>query len=110
MDNGITLIAIVVAAATAGVIVWYGLRRNLPPEVAEQLAEAAAQVREMLGGVVTEQDVRAVATFIYRSFATGSKYISEEQFVDLVTRAVLRANANQAELRSQAAAAGVLAQ
>ena len=31
MDNGIALIAIVVAAVVGSTIVWLALRRNLPP-------------------------------------------------------------------------------
>ena len=94
MDQGIALIAIAIAALAAGVIVWLVLRRNLPPEAAEELAEAVAYIKQQLRGVVTEAEVRAMAAWIYDTLRTGSNYYTREQFIDLVTRAVMRALQN----------------
>ena len=90
MDNGIALIAIVVAAVSGAAIVYFGLRKNLPPGAAQDVAEAVAYVKDILRGVVTEAEVRAVAAWVYRSMKTGSQYYTEQQFVDLVTRAIMR--------------------
>lgn len=109
MDNGVMLIAVIVAALTAGVIVWLVLRRNLPPEAAEELAEAVAYVKQQLRGVVTEAEVRAFAAWIYDTLRTGSNYYTRQQFIDLVTRAVMRALQNSDVVETLAARDSALA-
>lgn len=91
MDQGIALIAIAIAAIVAGAVVWLVLRRNLPPEASQVIAEAVAKIKDLLGEVVTEAEVRAMAAWAYDKLGAGSQYYSREQFIDLVTRAVMRA-------------------
>ena len=108
MDNGITLIVIIIAAVAAAGIVWAIMRRRLPPEAIADIAKAAAQVRSMLAGVVSEQDVQALAGYLYDNFASGSNYLSRQQFIDLVTRAVLQAQVSTPAIRASAQADGVI--
>lgn len=98
MDNGIGLVGIVIAALAGAGIVYFVFRRNLPPGAAQDLAEAVAYVKDLLSGVVGEAEVRALATWVYRNMKTGSQYYTEEQFVDLVTRAVMRSLENRASI------------
>ena len=91
MDNGIVLVAVTVAAIAAGVVVWLLMRRNLPPEASQVIAEAVAKVKDLLGEVVTEAEVRAMAAWAYDKLGAGSVYYSREQFIELVTRAIMRA-------------------
>lgn len=109
MDNGITLILIIIAAVAAAGVVWLGLRRNLSPDAIADVAKAAAQVRGMLQGVVSEQDVQALAGYLYDNFASGSNYLSRQQFIDLVTRAVLQAQATTPAIAASARADGMIA-
>ena len=109
MDNGIALIAIVVAAVTGSAIVWFALRKNLPPAASQDVAEAVAYVKDILRGVVTEAEVKAVATWVYRSMKTGSQYYTEAQFVDLVTRAIMRGLEHQPDIAAMVKADSGLA-
>ena len=109
LDNGITLILIIIAAVAAAGVVWAIMRRRLPPEAIADIAKAAAQVRSMLAGVVSEQDVQALAGYLYDNFASGSNYLSRQQFIDLVTRAVLQAQVSTPAIRASAQADGMIA-
>lgn len=90
----LTIVAAILAAIAAAAVVWLVLRRNLPPAAAEELAEAVAYVKQQLRGTVTEAEVRAMAGWVYDTLKTGSNYYTREQFIDLVTRAVMRALQN----------------
>lgn len=109
MDQGITLILIIAGAVAAAGVVWAIMRHNLPPEAIADIAKAAAQVRGMLQGVVSEQDVQALAGYLYDNFASGSKYLTRQQFIDLVTRAVLQAQATTPAIAASAKADGMIA-
>lgn len=109
MDQGITLILIIVGAVAAAGVVWAIMRKNLPPEAIADIAKAAAQVRTMLQGVVLEQDVQALAGYLYDNFASGSNYLSRQQFIDLVTRAVLQAQTTTPAIAASARADGMIA-
>lgn len=108
MDQGITLLLTVLAALATGAVVWAVMRRRLPAETIADIAQAAAQVRAVLGSAVTEDDVRSLAGYIYDEFAAHSRYITRDQFIDLVTRAVVRANASQSTLYAAARADGFI--
>lgn len=108
MDQGIALIAVIVAAITAGVIVWLGLRRNLPPEAVAFIAEAAAQVRALLGAVVTEAQVRDLAGWMYDRWGAGSRYVTRDEFIELVVRAVMQAAQTTPATYTAARADGVI--
>lgn len=108
MDNGIVLVAVTIAAIAAGVIVWAVLRRNLPPEAVALIAEAAAEVRAILGAAFSEDDVRSLAGWLYDNTAIGSRYVTRDQFIELVLRAVQSANSNTANLYLAARADGVI--
>ena len=87
----LTIVTVILAAIAAGAVVWIPLRRNLPPEASQVIAEAVAKIKDLLGEVVTEAEVRAMAAWAYDKLGAGSQYYSREQFIDLVTRAVMRA-------------------
>lgn len=95
MDNGITLIIIIVAAIVGAGVVYFGLRKNLPPAASQDIAEAVAYIKDILRGVVTEAEVKAVATWLYRNMKTGSEFYTEQEFVELVTRAIMRGLENR---------------
>lgn len=109
MDNGITLILIIVGMVAAAGVVWAIMRNRLPPEALIDIGKASAQIRTMLQGVVSEQDVQALAGYLYDNFASGSKYLSRQQFIDLVTRAVLQAQATTPAIMASAKADGAIA-
>ena len=109
MDKGITLILIIVAAVAAAGVVWAIMRHRLPPEALIDIGKASAQIRTMLQGVVSEQDVQALAGYLYDNFASGSNYLSRQQFIDLVTRAVLTAQATTPAIMASAKADGAIA-
>lgn len=88
MDNGIALIAIVVAAVVAGSVVWLALRRNLPPEAAEALAAYVAAIRNAAGNVLDEATIRTLAGAAYDAWAGGSKYFTRDEFITAVLRAL----------------------
>lgn len=92
MDNGIALIAIVVAAVTGSAIVWLALRRNLPPDAAEALAAYVAAIRVQLSGVVDESMIRTIAGAVWDQWGDGSKYFTRDEFVDAVVRALHGSN------------------
>ena len=104
MDNGIALIAALVAAVVTGGVVWLALRRNLPPGAAEELAAYVAAIRAQLSGVVTEDTVRTLAGAIYDTWAGGSKYITREAFIDFVLRALHGSNQAAASFPAEFAA------
>ena len=108
MPDTITLILIVIAAIAGASIVWFALRRNLPPAAAQDVAEAVAYVKDILRGVVTEAEVKAVATWLYRTMKTGAQYYTEQQFVDLVTRAIMRGLENQSSIAAMVQADSAL--
>ena len=101
MDNGIALIAIVVAAVVGSTIVWLALRRNLPPEAAEALAAYVAAIRAQLSGVVDEATIRTLAGAMYDNWATGSKYFSRDEFIALVLRALYGSNQAQTAIPAE---------
>lgn len=98
MDNGIALIAIVVAAVVGSTVVWLALRRNLPPEAAEALAAYVAAIRSQLSGVVDEATIRTVAGAIWDQWAGGAKYFTRDEFIGYVLRALQGSNRAQFEL------------
>ena len=109
MPDTISLIGIIVAAIVGGGFVYFGLRKNLPPAASQDVAEAVAYVKDILRGVVTEAEVKAVATWLYRTMKTGSQYYTEQQFVDLVTRAIMRGLESQASIAAMVSADSGLA-
>ena len=94
MPDTITLIAIIVAAIAGAGLMWIGLRRNLPPGATYDVSLAVAYVRQLLGDVVTEAEVRALASWAYDKLKLGSQYYSKEAFVDEVTRVIMHAIEN----------------
>lgn len=101
MDNGIVLISIVVAAVVAGTIVWLALRRNLPPDVALELAAYVAAIRAAVGDVVDEELVTTLAGYAWDSWGSASKYITRDAFIGYVLRALRMEPAKAAELTYQ---------
>lgn len=108
MPDTITLIVIVIAAIAGASIVWFALRRNLPPAASQDVAEAVAYVKDILRGVVSEAEVCAVATWLYRNMKTGAQYYTEQEFVDLVTRAIMRGFLNQPSIAAMVQADSAL--
>ena len=98
MDNGIALIAIVVAAVVGSTIVWLALRRNLPPDAAEALAAYVAAIRSQLSGVVDEDMIRTIAGALWDQWGDGAKYFTRDEFIGYVLRALYGSNAAQFEL------------
>lgn len=88
MDNGIALVAIVIAAAVAGSVVWLALRRNVPPEAMAEIAAYVAAVRATIGGVASPDVVAALAGAAWDAWGSGSKYITRERFIELVQDAL----------------------
>jgi hypothetical protein len=101
MDNGIALIAIVVAAVVAGAIVWLALRRNLPPDVSLELAAYVAAIRAAVGDVVDPALVTTLAGYAWDSWGSASKYISRDEFIAYVLKALDMEPMKAAELTHQ---------
>lgn len=108
MPDTITLIVIVIAAISGAAVVYFGLRQNLPPAAAQDVAEAVAYVKDILRTTVSEAEIRAVATWLYRTMKTGSQYYTEAQFVDLVTRAIMRGLENRDSIAAMVITDGAL--
>jgi hypothetical protein len=101
MDNGIALIAIVVAAVVGSTIVWLALRRNLPPELSLALAAYVAAIRAAVGDVVDDELVATLAGYAWDSWASASKYISRDEFIRYVLDALAMEPFKAAELTHQ---------
>ena len=101
MDNGIALIAIVVAAVVGSTIVWLALRRNLPPDVSLALAAYVAAIRAAVGDVVDEELVTTLAGYAWDSWGSASKYISRDDFIAYVLKALAMEPAKAAQLTHQ---------
>lgn len=79
---------IVITAAVAATVVWFGLRRNLPPAVAVELAAYVLAVRSTLVDIVDEDAVTMLAGAIYDAWGDGSKYLSRDDFIAYVLKAL----------------------
>jgi hypothetical protein len=101
MDNGIALIAIVVVALAAGAVVWLALRRNLPPDVSLELAAYVAAIRAAVGDVVDPALVTTLAGYAWDSWGSASKYISRDDFIAYVLKALDMEPHKAAELTHQ---------
>ncbi len=88
MDNGIILIAAVVAAVIGSAVMWLALRRNLPPDAAQALAAYVAAIRAQLAGVVDEDMIRAIAGAVWDRWGDGAKYFSRDDFIRYVLAAL----------------------
>jgi sensor domain CHASE-containing protein len=88
MDQGIVLIAALVASIIVGCVVWLALRRNLPPEAAAALAAYVAAIRAQLAGVVDEDMIRTLAGAVWDRWGDGGKYFTREQFIEYVLAAL----------------------
>ena len=108
MDNGIALIAIVVAAVVGSAVMWLALRRNLTPAQATALASYVAAIRVQLAGVVDEDMIRTLAGAIWDQWAGASAYFTRDQFIEYVLRA-LRDESQAAQQVSSANVAGFAA-
>ena len=102
MDNGIALIAIVIAAVVGSTIVWLALRRNLPPELSLELAAYVAAIRAAVGDVVDVELVEKLAGYAWDSWGDGSKYISRDEFIAYVLKALRMEPHKAAQLTYQA--------
>ena len=93
--NGWWIVVAIIAASVKVSVLWFYLRKNMPPQVAEIIAEAVARFRN----VATEAEVRAFAEGIWDKNIGGvqnlAPYYDKEKFVALVVRAVLGAIAEQ---------------
>jgi Flp pilus assembly pilin Flp len=87
MDNGIALIAIVIAAVIVATVAWFVFRRNLPPEIVAEISALYNEIRSQLSGVVDEATIRTLAGAVYDVWGSGSKYISRDDFIALIMRA-----------------------
>jgi hypothetical protein len=101
MDNGIALIAIVVAAVVGSTVVWLALRRNLPPDLSLALSAYVAAIRAAVGDVVDEELVATLAGYAWDSWASASKYISRDDFIRYVLKALAMEPFKAAELTHQ---------
>jgi hypothetical protein len=109
MDTGITLILALIFAVAAGGVVWFLLRKNLPPGASYDIGLAAAYVRGLLGKAVTEAEVRVLATWAYDNLKLGSQYYDKDAFVTEVTRIIMHALQNEASVASLVQGDGALA-
>jgi hypothetical protein len=97
MDNGIALIAVVVAAVVGSAVMWLALEgRNLTPDQATALAAYVAAIRVQLAGIVDEPMIRSIAGAVWDTWAGTSKYFTRDQFIEYVLKA-LRAEGPAAE-------------
>ena len=94
MNNPLTILLVILAAIAGAGLMYIGLRRNLPPGATYDIALAVAYIRRLLGDVVTEAEVRALASWAYDKLKLGSQYYSKEAFVDEVTRVLMHAIEN----------------
>lgn len=88
MDNGIILIAALVASIVTAAVAWLALRRNLPPDAALALATYVAAIRAQLSGVVDEDMVRTLAGAVWDRWGDGARYFARDQFIEYVLRAL----------------------
>ena len=101
MDNGIALIAIVVAAVVGSTVVWLALRRNLPPDVSLALSAYVAAIRAEVGDVFDPPLVATLAGYAWDSWGSASKYISRNDFIGYVLDALDMEPFKAAELTHQ---------
>lgn len=89
MDNGIALIAIVVAAVTAATVAWLILRDRMKPEDYAALLAAVAAIRNSAGYVLDDATIRTLAGYAWDTAGGNlSRYYTREQFIELVLRAL----------------------
>lgn len=107
IDPAIAFMALVAAGGAGALIIWIVVRGRIPPSAALLLAQAVADVKTYLGRTFSEDDVRAVAAWMYDFWLQGSEYYSREQFVDFIARAIMGARDTEPALRASLARAGV---
>lgn len=88
MDAGVGLVIGAAGIVAVVIVAWFLIRRRVPQEVVAEIAALVAALHAGLGEVITRAEVEQVAGFIYDTFAASSKYISREQFIELVWRAL----------------------
>lgn len=103
MDNGLLLAIATLALVVGAIVFWNVLKRRLPPEDAAELARWIAAIKAQAGTVFDAELISALAGAAYDAWATGSKYYTREQFINLVLR-VLDVQPETAALLSATAA------
>lgn len=85
MQDGIllVLVGVLASAISAGLVLWYVGRQD--QERAALIDEALALVFRMIGDVVSEAEVRALASWVY-DWAGLSAYYAREDWIELVLR------------------------
>ena len=101
MDNGIALIAITITAVVAVTFTWLALRRNLPPDLSLALSAYVAAIRTEVGDVVDPALVATLAGYAWDSWGSASKYISRDDFIRYVLKALDMEPFKAAELTHQ---------
>lgn len=91
IDPAIVFVLLAGAAIIGGTVVWALVRGRIPAETAALIAKTVAEVREALGETFTEDDVIALAGWVYDNWLQGSEYYTREQFVELVVGAIMKA-------------------
>lgn len=91
IDPAIGFVLLAAAAIIGGVVAWVFLRGRIPASTAALIAQAVAEMRQALGETFTEDDVRALAGWVYDNWLQGSEYYTREQFVELVVGAIMKA-------------------
>lgn len=91
MDNGVLLLAAVIALAVAVAALAVVMRRRLPADVLDEIEAVALSIRQELGELATEERVRWMAGYLYDVVMSGKESrISRVDFETLVWEAVQR--------------------
>lgn len=94
IDPAIVFVLVAGAAIIGATVVWALVRGRIPASTAELIAKAVAEVREALGETFSEDDVIALAGWVYDNWLQGSEYYTRERFVELVVGAIMKAKAS----------------
>lgn len=97
LDNGVVLVAVLLAFVAGAAVVGALLRKRVSPDLLAEIAAVAASIRAQVGETVTEERVKLFAGVLYDQWGHGSQYVSRERFCDLVWDYVQRSLAVDAD-------------
>lgn len=108
MDRGVELVLLIGGLLAGATVVWFFMRRRLPAEAVERIAEAVAEIRAVLGDTFTEDDVRRLAGWVWDAWVAEEGYYTREQFIEFVVRTLTRAEIDAPAFRSLAMRSAIL--
>lgn len=108
MDRGVELVLLVGGLLAGATVVWFFMRRRLPAEAVERIAEAVAEIRAVLGDTFTEDDVRRLAGWVWDAWVAEEGYYTREQFIELVVRTLTKAEVGAPVIRASAMRSAII--